>query len=142
MVVNLRSLSCSALIVLFLSVCVASVSADQIDVLTNRYGIERTGANLRETVLTAKNVAASQFGKLFEWDVDGDIYAQPLIKSGVSIPAVGRRNVVYVATVNNSLYAFDADSSRSGRPYWKVSPETFGDPVPKDDVTDMPKDSP
>lgn len=50
-----------------------------------------------------------RFGKLFEREVDGDIYAQPLTKTGVVVPGVGVRNIVYVATVNNSLFAFGAD---------------------------------
>jgi hypothetical protein len=80
------------------------------------------------------------FGKLFEREVDGDIYAQPLLKTNVLIPGAGMRNVVYVATAKNSLYAFDADSPDAQKPFWCHSRELFGDPVPKDDVTDMPKD--
>ncbi len=111
-----------------------------VDVLTNRYDVSRTGANIQETVLTQQTVSAAKFGKLFEREVDGDIYAQPLIKTGVNIPGVGIRNVVYVATVNNSLYAFDADSPNASKPFWCHSREVFGPPVPKDDVTDMPPD--
>lgn len=113
-----------------------------VDVLTSRYDISRSGANLRETALTTKNVCAMRFGKLFERAVDGDIYAQPLIKTGVSIPGVGVRNVVYIATVNNSLYAFDADSPAADKPFWHVGRETFGDPVPKQELTDLPPDQP
>ena len=108
------------------------------DVLTNRYDISRTGANLREVVLNAKNVAPSQFGKIFEREVDGDIYAQPLVKTNVNIPNVGSRDVVYVATVNNSLYAFDATSPTQSKPYWHVTNKVLGEPVPKSEVTDLP----
>jgi outer membrane protein assembly factor BamB len=111
-----------------------------IDVLTNRYDSARTGSNVNETVLHTQNVNVAKFGKLFEREVDGDMYAQPLIKTSVSIPGVGVRNVVYVATVNNSLYAFDADAPGAGKPFWRKSREVFGDPVPKDEVTDLPKD--
>ena len=111
-----------------------------VDVLTNRYDISRTGANLREAVLNITNVASSAFGKLFERQVDGDIYAQPLIKTGVRIPGIGVRNVVYVATVNNTLYAFDADRPHVTAPYWCVSRNVFGPPVPKNEVTDLPAD--
>jgi hypothetical protein len=114
--------------------------AQPVDVLTNRYDLARTGSNVQETVLTPQNVSAGKFGKLFEREVDGDTYAQPLIKTGVSIPGVGIRNVVYVATVKNNLYAFDADSPDAAKPFWCHSREVFGDPVPKDDVTDMPPD--
>jgi hypothetical protein len=112
----------------------------KIDVLTNRYDIARTGANLRETVLETRNVSAAQFGKIFEREVDGDIYAQPLVKTNVRIPGVGLRDVVYIATVNNSLYAFDADSSTQSQPYWHVTNRVLGQPVPKRDVTDLPPD--
>jgi PQQ-like domain len=88
----------------------------QIDVLTNRYDPQRTGANLRETTLTADNVNASQFGKLYSYPVDGAVYAQPLYASNVTIGGVVR-NVLYVATMNDKVYAFDADSA-SSTPLW------------------------
>ncbi len=110
----------------------------KVDVLTNRYDIARTGANLRETILQTRSVSAAQFGKIFEREVDGDIYAQPLVKTNVAIPGAGLRDVVYVATVNNSLYAFDADSAAQSRPYWHVTNQVLGKPVPKADVTDLP----
>jgi outer membrane protein assembly factor BamB len=72
--------------------------------------------------------------------VDGDIYAQPLIKTNVNIPKLGVRDVVYIATVNNSLYAFDADSPGQAQPYWHVTAKELGDPVPQSAVTDMPPD--
>lgn len=110
--------------------------------MTNRYDISRSGADLHETELTTKNVCTTHFGKIFERTVDGDIYAQPLIKTGVQIPGVGLRNVVYVATVNNSLYAFDADSPTAAKPFWHAGQEVFGQPVPKAELTDMPPDQP
>lgn len=118
----------------------AQSSNTKVDVLTNRYDIARTGANLKETLLHTRNVSAAQFGKIFEREVDGDIYAQPLVKTNVPIPGAGLRDVVYVATVNNSLYAFDADSSAQSQPYWHVSNQVLGQPVPKRDVTDLPPD--
>jgi hypothetical protein len=108
------------------------------DVLTHRYDPSRTGANLSESVLTTKNVASQHFGKLFEREVDGDIYAQPLIKTGVVVPGAGIRNVVYVATVNNSLYAFDADAPGATKPLWHIGKDVFGEPVPKNEVVDLP----
>ncbi len=118
----------------------AQTAASRVDVLTNRYDISRSGANLRETVLNTKNVCSADFGKLFEREVDGDIYAQPLIKTNVNIPNAGSRDVVYVATVNNSLYAFDATSAAESKPFWHVTSKVFGDPVPKTAVTDLPPD--
>ena len=53
------------------------------------------GANLKESKLTAQNVNAQSFGKLFEREVDGDAFAQPLIKTGVAIQARGSRSVAF-----------------------------------------------
>ena len=80
----------------------------------------RTGQNLGETVLTPANVTASQFGKLFRYTVDGYIYAQPLYVANLAIPGQGTRNVVYVCTEHDSVYAFDADNRAPGT-LWQVS---------------------
>ena len=80
----------------------------------------RTGRNLNETVLTPANVNAAGFGKLASYTVDGMAQATPLYVANVSIPGVGLRNVVYVATQHDSVYAFDADG-RSAAPYWQRS---------------------
>src|SRR5205823_9483655 len=53
--------------------------------------------------------------------VDDEIYAQPLYVDGVNIPGVGVRNVVYVATNNDSVYAFDADNPAAAAPLWRVN---------------------
>jgi hypothetical protein len=124
----------------FIRILLYQANAAPVDVLTNRYDVSRSGANLHENVLNIKNVSVLRFGKIFEREVDGDIYAQPLIKTGVRIPGVGSRNVVYVATVNNSLYAFDADCPAASKPFWCVRRDIVGDPVPKTEVTDLPRD--
>jgi hypothetical protein len=108
-----------------------------VDVLTNRYDNWRSGANLRETRLNAQNINRQRFGKLFEREVDGDVYAQPLIKTGVQIPTRGPRNVAFVATTNNDLYAFDADLPGAGDPYWHVDQDVLGAPVPRAEVSDL-----
>jgi hypothetical protein len=108
-----------------------------VDVLTNRYDNWRSGANLKESKLTAQNVNAQSFGKLFERDVDGDAFAQPLIKTGVAIQGRGLRSVAFVATTNNHLYAFDADLPGEADPYWHVGPDVLGEPVPRAEVTDL-----
>ncbi len=84
----------------------------QVNVLANRYDNARTGANLQETVLNTANVNVNQFGLLYRYQVDGAMYAQPLYVSGLSI-AGGTHNVVYVATMNDKVYAFDADQAGS-----------------------------
>lgn len=89
-------------------------------VFTWRGNTFRSGLNSMENVLTTANVNSSRFGKLFSRTVDGQVYAQPLYVANLSIPGVGSRNVVYVATQHDSVYAFDADGKRSSA-YWKKS---------------------
>ena len=91
----------------------------QTDVLTQHNDLGRTGWNKTETQLNVSNVSPTSFGLLFKQSVDDQIYAQPLIASGVNIGG-GTKNVVYVCTVNNSVYAFDADNGSIGA-YWTVN---------------------
>jgi hypothetical protein len=89
-------------------------------VFTQHNDNARTGQNLNETLLTTANVNTSKFGKIFSYPVDGQIYAQPLYVPNVSIPNQGVHNVLYVATENDTLYAFDADGL-SPSILWSVS---------------------
>ena len=86
-----------------------------VSVLTQHNDNTRAGWNSRETVLNTSNVNVTQFGALFDLVVDDQVYAQPLVVANVLING-GYHNVVYVATVNNTVYAFDGDD---GRQYWK-----------------------
>src|SRR5450432_3194669 len=94
----------------------------QVNVLTERYDNGRTGANLNETILNTSNVSAGQFGKLYSIPVDGSVYGQPLYVAGVNVPSSGVHNVLYVVTMNDVVYAFDADSTAgpTGGLLWKV----------------------
>jgi PQQ-like domain len=76
----------------------------------------RTGVAVRETVLTPVSVSGPEFGKLFTRSVDGEIYTQPLHLPQMAILDKDTHNVVYVATMNNSVYAFDADHARTMEP--------------------------
>jgi len=86
-------------------------------VLTAQYDPSRTDSNPSETILNTTNVNVSQFGKLFSLPVDGYVYAQPLYVPASLIPQLGH-NTVYVATMHNTVFAFDADS---GAQLWSLS---------------------
>jgi uncharacterized protein (TIGR03382 family) len=90
-------------------------------VLTQHNDVARTGAYLTETTLNTSNVASATFGKLFSRPVDDEIYAQPLYVPDVTLPGAGVHDVVYVATVADSVYAFDADDPDSSAPLWHTS---------------------
>jgi hypothetical protein len=99
------------------------------DVLTYHYDNARTGLNSQETILAPGNVNINSFGLLFSCHVDGKVDAGPLYVSGLNIPGFGVRNVLYVATAHDSLYAFDADK---GTKLWQVTLLKSGE-VPSDD---------
>lgn len=90
-------------------------------VTTQHNDNRRTGANLQERALRPDTVGPLSFGKLFSRAVDGQVYAQPLYLPQVPLPGAGQRNVVYVATMHNSVYAFDADDPAAAAPLWHVS---------------------
>lgn len=90
----------------------------QVDVLMNHNNFKRTGWNGNETILTQSSISNGNFGLVFARDVDDQIYAQPLVVSNVFIGG-GIHNIVIVATVNNTLYAFDADNAANTIPFWQ-----------------------
>ncbi len=102
---------------------VNSASGSTVNVVTYHYDNLRTGQNLNETILTPANVNSTTFGKLGSFTVDGLVDAQPLYLSEEPMPNVGSKNVLYVATENDSVYAFDADSvnGTTSAYLWKVS---------------------
>jgi len=92
-------------------------------VFTQHNDILRTGLNQNETALTPTVVkTTTAFGKKFSQPVDGYVYAQPLYEPGVNIAGTVH-NVVIVATENDSLYAFDADSNTgaNANPLWHAN---------------------
>ena len=97
--------------------CGLDAGAQGTSVLTQHNDNNRDGVNSSEVTLTPANVNASQFGLLFKAPVDDQLYAQPLYLANASI-AGGTHNIVLLATTNNSVYAFDADS---GKQYWHVN---------------------
>src|ERR1017187_3865140 len=87
--------------------CVSQALAADIPVA--QYDSARTLSNPAEIYLTTSNVSSAKFGKLFARTVDGDTLAQPLYLENVAFP--GKTvNVVYVVTMHNNVYAFDADN--------------------------------
>jgi len=114
------------------------------DVVTYKNDLARTGQNLTETVLTPANVNATSFGKLRSLSTDGKVDAQPLYLSALTLQGAAH-NVVFVATENDSVYAFDADS---GALLWQVSllgvgetpsgPHACGQVVPVIGITSTP----
>ena len=113
----------AVLVCLFLS----SVGIAQISVLTQRYDSARDGVNANETTLTPSNVNTSTFGKLFSLPVDGFVFAQPLYVPNVVIPGNGTHNVVYIATENDTVFAYDADGLQV-EPLWNVNLATSSCP--------------
>jgi len=109
------SLTHSASLALTVQAAVTMTNAP--DVTTYHNDIARDGLNAKETILTLSNVNSTQFGKLAFDTVDGLVDAQPLYLANVT--AGGKaRNVLYVATENDSVYAFDADT---GAQIWMTS---------------------
>jgi hypothetical protein len=89
-------------------------------IFTHHNDNSRTGQNTQESILSPANVNVVTFGKLFSYSIDGIAHASPLYMANVNIPGVGTRNVVYIATEHDSIYAFDADGL-SAAPLWHVS---------------------
>jgi hypothetical protein len=116
------SLFARAWFALLLLLCGSFTALAQVNVYTRSYNQERTGANLQETILTPANVSSKTFGKLFTVPTDGQVYAQPLYVSNLAI-AGGTHNVVFVASMRNTVYAIDADN---GTVYWT---QNFGTPI-------------
>ena len=90
-----------------------------VSVLTQHNDNVRSGANLLETTLKASDVDVNKFGLVASRDVEGEIYAQPLYVPSVTVNGQPR-NVVYLATMENWVYAFDAsDLSAGGTFLWR-----------------------
>ncbi|MFL5563302.1 MAG: PQQ-binding-like beta-propeller repeat protein [Gemmatimonadaceae bacterium] len=102
-----------------------------VSVSTQHNDNTRAGLNDHEELLTTSNVNAQHFGKLFSLAVDDQVYAQPLVAGKLDIGGAAH-NVVYVATVSNSLYAYDGDD---GKLYWQRNFTAAGMRAPRN--TDM-----
>ncbi len=116
-----RLLGCTLICTSFASV--AAQTPTPVPVLTWRYDLTHAGQNTQETALTPENVNTQSFGKLFSLPVDSTVYAQPLYVPGLKMSDGLVHNVLLVATENDSIYAFDADShsGANAKPIWQIS---------------------
>ena len=107
----MRIRPCLLLLALYAIPCAAQ------NVLTYHNDNARTGQNLNETVLNPGNVNVNTFGKLFILPADGKVDAEPLYVSNLTVNST-TRNVVFVASEHDSVYAYDADR---GALLWQVT---------------------
>jgi outer membrane protein assembly factor BamB len=105
------------------------------NVLTRSYDVSRTGSNLEETILTPKKVGSNLLRKTPSLQVDKDddprLEAQPLYVSQITMNDNNVHDVVYVCTMANNMWAFDANT---GNPIWKTN---LGHPI-KPPTTNKP----
>jgi hypothetical protein len=108
----------AAICAVVFSVVLSAASLAQVSVLTHHNDLARTGQNLSETYLTPAVVNAERFGQLFTQPLDGMAVAEPLYVQNLEINGT-THNVVFVVTLHDGVYAFDADSSTA--PLWYTS---------------------
>jgi hypothetical protein len=99
----------AALLVVF-GALQTQLAAAQTSVLTWHYNNARNAVDSTETVLTPANVNVRGFGKLYTQTLDGLVVGHPLYMPGLSIPGSGVHNVVFVATMEDTVYAFDVEN--------------------------------
>jgi len=117
----------------------AILSDAQVNVTTYHNDNARTGQNTQEVSITPANVGPSAFEELFAVAVNGQVYAQPLFLSNVSIGG-STHDIVYVATEHDSVYAIDAGN---GTVYWQKSFLGSGATTVSDsDINNCPNISP
>jgi hypothetical protein len=89
------------------------------DVITRSFDFARTGANTAETMLTTAAVRARGIKNQLTLLTPDDprLEAQPLYLSAINIKGK-TRNVIFQATMGNTIYAWDADS---GELLWKTN---------------------
>lgn len=110
--------------VIYLSVILLpSMALSETPVLTRSYDNARTGADLTETQLTPELVSTKglQLSKSLAIDDDPRIEAQPLYVPNLLMSDGKRHNVIFVASMGNHVFAFDADAPQGSDLIWKTS---------------------
>ncbi len=120
-----RAITSSASVVLCLLAFVFHLEptvAVAADVLTQHNDSARTGVNPDEKLLNRAGVRSATFGRLWTLYADGQVVAQPLYVSGLAIDTAGNPNAprvqgtfnaVIVATMHNTVYAYEADNAQA-----------------------------
>jgi hypothetical protein len=104
--------------------CVSHAGAGPISVTTYHYDNLRTGWNQIETGLTPRSVASSKFKLIASAALDDQVDAQPLVIGNQAVNGHSAREVVYVATESDTIYAIDANNGHI------LLQKNFGTPVP------------
>ena len=99
-----------------------------VDVLNYHYDNNRTGWNPSETDLTPATVASSNFGLLKTLRVDSNVFGQPLVVTGYTMPDGSVHDLLIITTDKNSVYAFDTTTFAK---LWEVN---LGTPEDSHDV--------
>ena len=130
-----RSILCAVAAALTLGgLCAGSLgSLAKADETTVSEDTLRTGWDQNEPNLSPANVTASNFGSLFSAQLDGQIYAQPLVAAGTLI----------VATENDEVYGLDPATGAirwtdNVGPAWPASAIGCGDLTPNLGITSTP----
>jgi hypothetical protein len=125
-------------IVLLISAC----KLFGVDVLTQRNDNFRSGLNLAETNLTPAILKSpGLFQKLYYRILDANAYAQPLYVSDLEINGK-KHNLIFVATENNTVYAFEDDPHEKNpyrAPLWRTN---LGPSIPTEELSQDIGDGP
>jgi hypothetical protein len=92
-----------------------TLSGSSVCYTTFQGGVSRRGFNPNEPALTQAAVTATTgklFHKQFSTQVNGAVYAQPLVLPNVVMNGTTYSNVVYVATQQDAVYAVDGGSGK------------------------------
>jgi hypothetical protein len=104
---------CAHRIKIFLTAVVLILSVFPLraqDFTTERNDNNRTGTSFNRGLNQAVFGRNSQWRRIAALSVTGNVLAQPLLLEQVQVPPGLNRDIVYVATELNNIYAFDANS--------------------------------